>query len=88
MIYVFCLFCLIFLFFVSRLSIVFLEKSPISHPEKWGFFQYSSEIRLVVRMKSYMLSLAHPGLDLSAYRAELSVINTLFLLSPRDVIPH
>jgi hypothetical protein len=39
-------------------------------------------------MNRYLLSLSHPGLDLSAHRAELSVINTLFFLAGRDVVAY
>jgi hypothetical protein len=39
-------------------------------------------------MKFSALSLAHPGLDLSTHRAELSVISTLFPLSGRDVVAY
>jgi hypothetical protein len=41
------------------------------------------------KMKKFsVLSLAHPGLDLSTDRAELSVINALHLLSARDVVAY
>jgi len=43
---------------------------------------------MVFRMNSYLLSLSHPCLDLPAHRAELSVINTLFLLAGRDVVAY
>jgi hypothetical protein len=39
-------------------------------------------------MNPYLLSLSHPCLDLSADRAELSVINPLFFLARRDVISN
>jgi len=39
-------------------------------------------------MKFSVLPFAHPGLDLSAHRAELSVINTPFLFFGRDVVAY
>jgi len=65
-----------------------LTESPISHLEKWGFSVVLQESDKAFAMKPYLLSLSHSGLDLSAHRAELPVINTLFLLTRRDVVPY
>jgi hypothetical protein len=66
---------------------LFLKKSPIS-PAGNGAFCCPSGTRSALKIRSSVLSLAHPGLDLSAHRAELSVINTLFSLSGRDVVAY
>jgi len=43
---------------------------------------------MLFKIKFSASPLAYPGLDLSAHRTELSVINALYLLSGRDVVAY
>lgn len=78
----------IFIFCFLFVNYFFRNKSPISHLEKWGLSVALQKSDTLFTIKYFALPLAHPGLDLSAHRAELSVINTLYLFSGRDIVAY
>jgi len=83
-----CFVCYFYILFFICQSLFSTERPHFPAGEMGPFCRALQKSDTLFKMKFSVLSLAHPGLDLSAHRAELSVINALYLLSGRDVVAY